>query len=220
MKFNGLDFTPEEQNEKVMLERANKKAFTVYAWGCWCTAWARYWLQRAIDLCGDNFVYCDTDSVKYLGDVDLTELNEEIRAASEKHGAYADDRAGVRHYLGVFEDENYEPGTRFCTMGAKKYAYEDSTGLHITIAGVSKSGAAEMKSIENFREGFIFRESAGAEATYNDDPHGSIKVDGHEIELTPNIYLEQSMYKLGQTADYKWLFHVTQEQFDKFLKTR
>ena len=37
MKFNGLEFVPEEQDEEVMLERANKKAFTVYAWGCWCT---------------------------------------------------------------------------------------------------------------------------------------------------------------------------------------
>ena len=38
--FNGHDFTVKEVDEKAELEKANKKSFTVFAWGCWCTAWA------------------------------------------------------------------------------------------------------------------------------------------------------------------------------------
>ena len=219
MIFNGTDFEVKEVNEEEQLEKANRKSFTVFAWGCWCTAWSRYWLEKAIRLCGHNFIYCDTDSVKYVGTVDFTELNKEIQANSERHGAFADDPAGRRHYLGVYEhDATYK---RFVTLGAKKYAYEDEKGLHITISGVSKSGAKEMGCLENFREGFIFHESAGLEAFYNDqrmeDP---LIIDGHELPIPPNIYLSPGKYRLGLTADYKWLFRLTQEQYDKILKSR
>lgn len=217
--FNGTDFSVKEQDDKAQLAKANKRAFTVFAWGCWCTAWARYWLERAIRLCGHKFVYCDTDSVKFIGNVDFTELNAEIQATSEKHGAYADDPQGVRHYLGVYEhDATYK---RFIQLGAKRYAYEDENGkLHITIAGVSKSGAAEIGKLENFKDGFVFHESAGMEAYYNDTPADPIVIDGHALEIPPNIYLERGDYTLGITEEYKRLFYLTQEQLDKIIKTR
>lgn len=216
--FNGVDFSVKEGSEQEELEKANKKSFTAFAWGCWCTAWARYWLERAIKLCGHKFIYCDTDSVKYVGQVDFSDLNAEIQAISEKHGAYADDPAGHRHYLGVYEhDATYK---RFVTLGAKKYAYEDEDGkLHITIAGVSKGGAAEMGCLENFREGFVFHENGGMEAFYNDTWGDPIEIDGHRLELPPNIYLQNGEYTLGLTLEYKRLFHLTQEQYDKILKS-
>ena len=218
--FNGKDFSVKEVDEREELEKANKKSFTVFAWGCWCTAWARFWLEKAIRLCGHNFVYCDTDSVKFVGKVDFSELNAEIQAQSERHGAYADDPAGNRHYLGVYEhDADYK---RFVTLGAKKYAYEDKNGkLHITIAGVSKGGAAEMGSLENFKEGFVFHESAGQEAVYNDEwMDQPVIVEGHELPISPNIYLSQGEYTLGLTLEYKRLFHLTQEEFVKLTRTR
>lgn len=217
--FNGTDFNVKEVNEEEELKKANKKSFTVFAWGCWCTAWARYWLERAIRLCGHKFVYCDTDSVKYIGKVDFSALNKEIQAQSERHKAYADDPAGRRHYLGVYEhDATYK---RFCTLGAKKYAYEDQDGkLHITIAGVSKGGAAELGKLENFQDGFVFHESGGMEAVYNDQWGEPIIIDGHELSIPPNIYLSNGEYTLGLTLEYKRLFHLTQEEFDKIMKSR
>ena len=35
LMFNGKDFSIKEVHEEQQLERANKRAFTVYAWGCW-----------------------------------------------------------------------------------------------------------------------------------------------------------------------------------------
>lgn len=227
--FNGVDFDVSQDDEKELLEYANKKSFVCFAWGAWCTAYAREALEAAIRLCtygadgkGHNkFVYCDTDSVKFIGDVDFTGLNAKLQALSEKHNAYADDPQGIRHYLGVYEkDGSY---LRFSTLGSKKYVYEDMDGkLHITIAGVGKeSGAKELEKIENFQEGFIFRKSAGMEAVYNDtelpDP---MQIDGHTLEFTPNIYLHDSEYTLGLTMEYKTIFRLTQEQFDKIAKTR
>lgn len=220
LKFNGTDFDIVPMNEEEELRKANKKAFTCYAWGCWVTAWARLQLHRARKLVGNTkFLYCDTDSVKFIGDVDFTELNAELQALSEKHGAYADDPNGVRHYMGVFEQE--KSMKRFCSLGAKKYAYEDMDGkLHITIAGVSKEGAEELGKLENFKEGFVFHDSAGMEAVYNDHWHEPVVIDGHTVEIPPNIYLHQSEYTLGLTVDYIDIFKLTQEQYDRIMKTR
>lgn len=218
--FNGHDFEVEEQDEKEALAKSNKRAFCTYATGVWVTAHCRRLLHDAINLCGHNFVYCDTDSVKFVGDVDFTALNDRIRALSERRGAYADDPAGNRHYLGVFEhDAHYK---RFKTLGAKKYAYEDDVGkLHITIAGVSKSGADELGCLENFEDFFVFRYSAGQEATYNDDwIDDPLIIDGHILVISPNIYLHEAEYTIGLTAEYKKLFQLTQEQLDKIMKTR
>ena len=220
LKFNGTDFDVVPMNEEEELHKANKKAITCYAWGCWVTCWARYALHRARKLVGNTrFLYCDTDSVKFIGDVDFSELNAELQALSEKHGAYADDPHGVRHYMGVFEKESSM--LRFCSLGAKKYAYEDMNGkLHITIAGVSKEGAEELGKLENFQEGFVFHDSAGMEAVYNDHWHEPVMIDGHLVEIPPNIYLHKSEYTLGLTVDYKDIFKLTQEQYDRIVKTR
>lgn len=232
--FNGVDFSVKEENEQELLEYANKKSFLSFAWGEWVTCHARERLEEAIRLCTygadgkghDKFVYCDTDSVKFIGNVDFTALNKRLTDISARHGAYSDDPQGNRYYLGVYEREGDDPSKptylRFETLGAKKYVYEDNSGkLHITIAGVNKqSGAKELGSIENFKEGFVFKESAGMEAVYNDLGHEPIIADGHTLEIPPNIYLCQGEYTLGVTMEYKALFHLTQEQLDKIAKTR
>lgn len=233
IQFNGVDFSVKDCDEREELKKANSRSFVEYAWGCWCTAYARLALEKAIRICGYKFIYCDTDSVKYVGDVDMSGLNRELQALSEKHKAYADDPAGHRHYLGVFEYEGRKDDTgrylptykRYCTLGAKKYAYEDENGkLHITIAGVEKGGARELGSLERFADAinnpFVFKESAGVEAVYNDLGHDPITVDGHRLEIPPNIYLYQSEYTLGAAIEYKKLFWLSQEEFDRIMKLR
>lgn len=131
-----------------ILEKSNRRAFLAYQWGVFCTAWARFELHAGLVLAHDTpgaaFVYCDTDSVKYVGDIDWSKYNEQKKRLSRKNGAFADDVHGVRHYMGVYE---YEGEYKlFRTLGAKKYVYVDADDkLHITIAGVGKSkGAAEL----------------------------------------------------------------------------
>ena len=93
-------------------------------------------------------------------------------------------------------------------MGAKKYAYEDQDGqLHITISGVNKRlGAAELQTLDNFKEGFIFRSGGGLAAMYNDFPEISeVRIQGHRLPITSNVALFPSTYTLGMAADYKKL---------------
>ena len=106
-------------------------------WGVWCTAWARRDLEDGIRLVHDTpgafFIYCDTDSVKYIGIVDWSEINDLIDKASEERGGTAYDKRGVKHTLGEWEFDGYY--VIFITWGAKRYSYIDKDGLHITCAG-------------------------------------------------------------------------------------
>ena len=200
------DFIDRQDDERELLDAANKKAFMSYAWGVWTTAHARWELEEAINICGDRFVYCDTDSVKYIGDLDFDSFNAKKKRRSEENGAVATDPKGIKHYLGVMEhDADY---IEFATMGAKKYAYRYPDGtLGITIAGVNKTkGAAELEKaggLKAFKEGFVFKEAGGTESIYNDDPEiKSLVREGREIPITANLFIKESEYTLGITAEY------------------
>lgn len=208
-QFKQGEFSILEEDYKEKLKAQNKKAFFNYAWGVWCTAWARLRLEEGIRLAGSRFVYADTDSVKYLGEIDWSEYNAIREAQSKAQGAYAIDKKGKAHYMGVFEYEGEY--AKFSTLGAKKYCCEDWEGnLQITIAGVGKkAGAAELLragGISKFKPGFIFREGCGLHAVYNDDPEiKEVTIEGHRLEITRNVCLVQGEYTLGIAGDYERL---------------
>ena len=211
--FNSGEWGESDTPEEELLSVYNSKAFLAYQWGCWVTAHARAALQEGIKIAGDNFVYCDTDSVKYIDDgtVDFSEYNAGRVAASKKSGAYATDKKGFVHYMGVYEEDGvyYE----FKTLGAKKYAFsyadDPQHKTHVTIAGVTKSrGGAELDAhngLKSFIEGFTFIEAGGTEIVYNDNPDMEISIEGHTIKITPNAVIRPSTYTLGITAEYKSL---------------
>jgi len=192
------------------LEEYHKKGWLPYQWGVWVTAYARAKLEAGLQaIPAEAFLYCDTDSIKYIGNYDYVfdELNQ--RYLDEDLSAV--DPEGRRHYLGIFEpDEQYK---RFKTLGAKKYAYEDMEGnLHITVSGVSKiAGAKELKKLENFKEGFVFRHIDKLMTKYNDDPEPKrIRIQGHLIEITSNAALLPDTYTLGLSDDYEQLLRWLQ----------
>ena len=202
-------FIERTEDENELLKKHNKKAFLVYSWGIWTTAHARYQLEIAIKQVGNNFVYCDTDSVKFIddGSVSFDKYNKSRKQDSIENGGVAVDPAGNSHYLGLYEhDGTYK---RFITMGAKKYAYEDESGqLHITVAGVGKKiGARELADrggLEAFKEGFTFYKAGGTESVYN-DIIGQLKfeIDGKPLNITSNCLIKSSTYTLGLTGEYK-----------------
>lgn len=205
--YNNGAWSVANEPEAEILAESNRKAFLCYQWGVWCTAWARYRLQEGIKLAGENFVYCDTDSVKYIGDIDWTKYNKQREKDSKASGAYATDPKGITHYMGVYEaDGEY---SEFKTLGAKKYAYNYEAGgkTYVTIAGVTKkSGGKELDEnggLNAFAPGFTFVKAGGTEAIYNDDPEIKTVVrDGKQIDITPNIVIKDSTYTLGITAEY------------------
>lgn len=205
--YNNGVWSSANDPEAEILAESNRKAFLCYQWGVWCTAWARYRLQEGIKMAGENFVYCDTDSVKYIGNIDWTEYNKQREKESKASGAFATDPKGITHYMGVYEaDGEY---AEFKTLGAKKYAYNYELGgeTYVTIAGVTKKkGGKELDEnggLKAFSPGFTFVKAGGTEAIYNDDPEIKTVVrDGKQIDITPNIVIRDSTYTLGITAEY------------------
>lgn len=206
----------ETKTVEELLEQNRNRAFLFYAWACWCTSWARFRLERALKIAGDNFVYCDTDSIYYTGIIDWEEFNKPLIEQSKANGAVAEDKHGKSYYMGVFD---YEGTKQFITLGAKKYAYMENGALKITVAGVNKKkGAEELTQkggIENFKEGFQFIEGGGIEAVYNDKVDFYYKTEnGREIHITDNLYLKPSTYTLGLRDDYRDIIKMAQKLID------
>lgn len=186
-----------------------------YQWGVWTTARARERLQIMIDAVHENpaseFVYTDTDSVKYIGDFDLETINVELRNTARKNGAFAKDESGTLHYMGIYEDEGIY--RRFETMGAKSYVYEDQNGrLHITIAGVPKDkGAHELEQRGGFsayKVGMIFYNGV-TETRYDDERcYYETSVDGHAVEVTSGLQIKNSFHQIGFAQDYAILLET------------
>lgn len=142
----------------------NPRRFLYYPWGVYVTAWARYRLYEGIYAVGDNFLYCDTDSVKYTGSRDpfFEEENKRVHAEmvelSKRLKLPLDyimpsTPEGIQMCLGVWEHE--WDAHKFKTIGAKRYLvdyawtakgnrkYEQGTKLELTVAGSNKSGTLE-----------------------------------------------------------------------------
>lgn len=168
------------------------------------TSYARLKLHQGIHCIKPlDFLYCDTDSVKFMGNYDqeFEKLNEQYRIED----LAAPDRTGRMHYIGIYEDDGEYK--QFKTMGAKKYCYVDMDGqLHTTISGVNKKLApAELKDIRNFKEGFVFRKAGGTESIFNDNPDMTVTIQGHKLKITSNVMIRESTYTLSLTLEYKRL---------------
>ena len=214
--YRGGEFVEDtSKTDEELLKAYSSKGFLPYQWGVWVTAWARYELRRGQYIVGnENLLYCDTDSVKFLEDKkhypDFSSYNEEWK----KRMIYADsvfyDKDGKPHYLGQYEKEKSHE--KFISLGAKKYAVQDGNKVGLTLAGVKKeAGARELEShggITAFKEGFVFKNSAGLKATYNDETDRWITVNGEAIHLISNLYLEDTEYTLGITDDYDTIIQI------------
>lgn len=192
------------QDEETLIKRYRQHGWIQYQIGVWTTCLARLRLERGIKMIPpEDFLYVDTDSIKFKGDhaAAFEKLNRKLYDPKYT----AKDRYGVEHPAGIFEEDGRYK--RFVHLGAKKYAYEDMNGkLHITIAGVNKAlGPEELGTLENFRPGFIFRKAGGQHAVYNEKdtlPGKYLTFDGKQVELTTNLYLEDTTYTLSITPEY------------------
>ena len=208
---NGL-FLEKEEDDQKKLDSYIHRAHQVYQWGVWITAHARMALEEGIRLAYEQgyFLYCDTDSVKYKGDVDFSKYNKKQEKIARKMGAWAADPYGEVHFMGVYEDEGIY--TEFKTLGAKKYAYRTEDGkLHITISGVNKTkGAEELEAaggLDALEDGFVFRNSGKTEVKYydTDTAYGDYQVGDKMIHIGKNVTILDTTYTVGLTDEYKTL---------------
>ena len=206
--------------DEELLLRSKRKAFTCYQFGVWTTAHARKSLEDGIDICGDDLLYCDTDSCKYKGQHDFTAYNKEVRSLAVSGGLYATDIKGITHYGGVYEPDGVYDG--FITQGAKKYAYIEDGELHITVSGVAKkAGAAALDQaggLDAFREGLVFHNCGKTESIYNDKDLGLYDIDGRQVYISRNVFINEQDYTLGRADDYTELLRLSKQDINKICK--
>ena len=210
------------------LERYNnsKNRFLCYQWGVWITSLARRALASAIYALGEDYIYSDTDSVKYRN----PEAHEgyfrkynayminELKKASEYHHIPLDKFMpktikGETKPLGVWDyDGDYK---RFKSLGAKRYAVEYPDGHHsLTLAGVNKRSAipyieAHEEDFFDFMHfGYLFDEDCCGKNlhTYIDDEKEGFLVDylgkkARFFELS-GVHLMPTTYRMTTTDDY------------------
>lgn len=210
----------ESISDEDLLKKSKKKAFTCYQFGVWTTAHARKSLEDGIDICGDDLLYCDTDSCKFIGEKDFSGYNKKVQQLAVAGGLYATDIKGVTHYGGVYElDGMYQA---FITQGAKKYAYMEYGDVHITVSGVAKRQGAEALiqagGLDAFREGFVFHHCGKTESIYNDSPLGWVQVDGRKIYISRNVYIKEQDYTLGRTNEYTDIINLSKQDLMKICK--
>ena len=197
-----------------------QRKFLAYQWGITVTAMARVRLQEMIDICGNDFVYCDTDSCKMLHPELYAEsfkaYNENWIKYADKCGCnyYAFTKEGEKQILGVADFEGIYD--KFKTLGAKKYAVEQDGKLEITIAGVpKKAGAQLMHSLDNFRIGYKFevhnndsleiRQNWKKTLTYNDTFNEIFTINGNTLHIQSNVAILRTTYELHITDEYQEL---------------
>ena len=186
------------------LKKESEKLFLNFSYGIFITSKARFNLLSCVSKLDKFNAYSDTDSLKLKDGYDKKIIHEynlevirKIKKAKEKlklRGFIQKDIKGVSHTLGLFEHEkdNKEDKhtyKKFITLGAKKYAYEDTEGnLHITVAGVPKAGAACLKKIEGFKNGLVFdsKTTGKLQLFYSEEKDVTLTVTDH-TEVTEDI---------------------------------
>lgn len=142
------------------------------------------------------------------------------------------DKKGKERPLGVFdfEKEKYNKHSyeKFITQGAKKYAYieriknkdvkkgsnvinkdsEYSEVLKITVSGVPKKGANALKSLDDFRDDFVFKyEDTGKNLLYYIDDAKPIYISDYQgntelITQKTGSCIVPTTYVLGKAEEY------------------
>lgn len=223
--------------EAIEKYNSSKKRFNFYPWGVFVTAYARRNLYSGIKAFGKDYIYSDTDSIKCLNiDKHMDYVNgynnyiiKAIDRVLDHYGidqveARPKNKKGFEKQIGVWDLETEKDSyTEFKTLGAKRYMYQQSDGLHITIAGVSKAMGKEyiesqMSPFEFFSDGMTIDKNHSGKLTHtylDYEQHGFLKdYRGNYMrydELS-SVHLEKSDYRMTMTSDFKDYVKGVQEE--------
>lgn len=213
---------PAEWDIEINKYNENKQRFLYYPWGVWVTSYARRNLWKGILSIADDYIYSDTDSIKFMNYEKhkpfIESYNKEITEKINKmlewyHIDYTTPKTikGKSKPIGVWDYEGMY--NRFKTLGAKRYMYEIGDELHITIAGLSKKQgrdyiAKQDKPFDFFNnEMYIPADSTGKMThTYIDDIIEGDIVDyqgkTNHVVSNSSVHLEKVEFTLSQSQRY------------------
>lgn len=220
---------PADLDEAIKAHNENKKRFLYYPWGVWVTAYARRNLWNGIINIGLDYVYSDTDSIKffdYEGHKDYIEkYNKTCENKLRKMCDYyhidfnrckPKTIKGKEKLIGVWDYEGkYD---LFKTLGAKKYMtyQEEGNKYTLTCAGLSKQNGMEyIKEGRSTKQVFDFFNNhmtipaarTGKQThTYIDDEMEGMITDylGNEklVKSLSGIHLEETHFTVDMSQKF------------------
>ena len=195
----------------------DKNSLLMFQWGLFCTSYSRACLFDGILICGDDIVYSDTDSCKFLnkdkhiqGFKDWNIKNDKlVRSACAYHGIDYKLVEGIGRY-------DFEPDVKeFKTLGAKRYIHDG----HITISGISDKAFQDYckkigkKPIDCFHDDFSIPKQYTMKNTskyYINNENAYIykyEYEGkqYELPLINYIYMCDAPWSMSLSKDYRKL---------------
>lgn len=201
----------------------DKYRFLYYPWGVVVTALARQNLWSGILELKNDYVYSDTDSVKFINREKHQEyfkrynedITNQLKTMCDKKGFDYNDLApktvqGVSKPLGVWDDDGFYE--YFKTLGAKRYVLIENGKFKTTIAGLGKKAGADyllkisdndpLKAMKNFKIGlFVPAGETGKNThTYIDEEFIGNITDyqgvTHETTSLSSVHLEPTSFKM------------------------
>lgn len=197
---NEWNIVPANVEEQIKKYNEDKKRFLYYPWGVWVTAYARRNLWEGIFSIDDDYIYSDTDSIKFVNLEAHKEFIENYNKNCEaklqamcNFYSFKFNRCkpktikGKEKMLGVWDYEGkYD---YFKTLGAKRYLTYKNKEFQLTVAGLSKQNGMEyMKENRSVEETFNF---------FNDE----MKIPANRTGKQTHTYIDDEME--GTITDYQ-----------------
>ena len=199
------------------------KQFLSPFWGIWITANARYNLLSNLYKIGEDSVYCDTDSIKFLNaDKHMQvfdEWNKNMIAINKAMCAERNLDFDIFSDLGCFDlDGQYE---KMKTLGSKRYLVKENEKYKATIAGLPKKvipslaekGINPFELFENEME-IDISESHKLTTCYNDNETSCV-VDGELMTEKSSVALYEIPFKLSITNEYRNYINYIMQYYDR-----
>lgn len=230
-EWNIEKFTVEMMSEQIGKYNESSNRFLYYPWGVWVTAYARKNLWNGIIEMGTDYVYSDTDSVKFLNyekHVDyIARYNADVERKLKMMCEFRQieyerlkpkNIKGEEKMIGVWDYEGTY--THFKTLGAKRYLVRSKKDgkLHLTVAGLSKQNGVEymlrvcnndyIKVFESFNDDLYIpaNETGKNTHTYIDTPITATITDyqNNTIEVTAltGVHLSPCEFTLSISKQY------------------
>lgn len=224
---DGWDYTKANLEEKIEHYNKSKNKTVAFPWALFITAYARRNLFSGIDELKEDYLYADTDSVKYLNynkhQKYFDEYNKNIEKKMElmcQHYQIDIEQTqpktvnGKVKPLGYWNYEGYYQ--KFKTLGAKRYMVKQKGKYLITVAGVDKALATkyiakeqhEKTPFEYFEFGLKVPKgySGKIAAKYSNEPISEVVTDEYgNSELMAEkgyCYLEETDYCMSEMETY------------------
>lgn len=201
-----------DEYEKLKEYNEDKNRWRSYLWGVWVTAYQRRSLAVGIICTGNDYVYSDTDCVKFEGNHEefFKTYNEiiknKIRAVAKYYDIPLEKFSPCGKILGLWlPDAEYD---KFKVLGTKQYIGIKNGKVETTFAGLSKAAADYLQAEYGERAIEAFDYGLKIPAKFS-----GVKLVEYIDKTNPTVYTKAMDFIMSEKdTDYMWVLEKNIER--------